>query len=182
MTREYLLNTLNRTPFALIDPRSEWDDVGFTERPIWVNSKGYGYIMCDEPCSSVEVEGVPLEKWRIIRSKLAAQTLHMEDISGTSLVELFEEITHGYFDEDEDDLCEILEGLAQLPIEQITRIYGIETFDGWQFFSTEEAFNQAYERDWCDYTWDELNDELLVEWVDRLIAEGLLNTNEQSNL
>ena len=177
MTRIEMLQALSCVPFALIDPSSEWKDIGFTERPIWVNSKGFGYIMCDEPCSTYEIEGVPLEKWKTIQFKLAEGSLRLEDIEGTSLAELFEEITHGYFDEDKENICAIIGGLAQLPIEQIARIYGIETFDGWQFFSTEEAFKNAYERDWCDYAWDELTDELLAEWIDRLIGEGLLNAN-----
>ena len=102
MTRTDMLKALSCVPFVLIDPLSEWEDIGFTERPIWVNSKGYGYIMCDEPCSSCEVDGVPLEKWKTIHQKLADGSLQLEDIEGTSLSDLLEEITHGYFDKDED--------------------------------------------------------------------------------
>lgn len=175
MTRADMLKALSRVPFALIDPPSEWEDIGFTERPIWVNAKGYGYIMCDEPCSTCEVKGVPLEKWTVIHSKLTAGTLLLEDIKGTSLVELLDEITHNYFDEEEDYLCEILEGLSHLPAEQLDHIWGVESFDGWLFFATEAAFNNAYERDWCDYAWEELSDEMLEEWISRLTDEGLLN-------
>lgn len=174
MTRIEMLQTLCRVPFALLDPLSEWEDVGFTERPIWVNSKGYGYIMCDEPCSSCEVRGVPLEKWKTIHCKLVEGSLCLEDIEGTSLVELLDEITLSDFDEEEDNLCEILSGLRSLPAEQTDRIWGIETFDGWQFFTTEAAFKKAYERDWCDYAWNELSDEILHQWIERLTDEGLL--------
>ena len=175
MTRTDMLRALSCVPFTLIDPLSEWEDIGFTERPIWVNSKGYGYIMCDEPCSSCEVDGVPLEKWKPIRQKLADGSLKLQDIEGTSLSDLLEEITYGYFDEDEDDLCNILRGLVDLPSEQLERIYGVQTDDGWQFFSTQEEFNEAYERDWCDYAWETLSDEMLEEWISRLTDEGLLS-------
>lgn len=171
MTRTEMLHALSCVPFALIDPLSEWEDIGFTERPIWVNSKGYGYIMCDEPCSSCEVDGVPLEKWKTIRQKLADGSLKLEDIEGTSLSDLLVEITHGYFDKDEDDLCEVLGGLAELPSEQLECIYGVESDEGWQFFSTQEEFNEAHERDWADVTWEELDDEMLAEWLDRLSTE-----------
>ena len=171
MTREEMLSKLRALPFALIDPSSDWEDIGFTERPIWVNSKGYGYIMCDEPCSTYEVEGVSLEKWNTIHSKLTARTLLLEDIEGTSLVELLDEITNNCFSEGSDALSEVLSGLTALPVDEIDRIYGLETYDGWQFFSTVEAFNNAFERDWCDFAWDELSDTILKEWLDRLSVE-----------
>ena len=171
MTRAEMLHALSCVPFALIDPLSEWEDIGFTERPIWVNSKGYGYIMCDEPCSSCEVDGVPLGKWKTIHQKLANGSLQLADLEGTSLSGLLEEITYGYFDEDEDDLCDILRGLVELPSDQLERIYGVQTDDGWRFFSTQEEFNRAYERDWANVTWEDLDDEMLIEWLDRLSTE-----------
>lgn len=174
MTRERMLQTLTLVTFSLIDPKRDWPDVGFTERPIWVNSKGYGYIACDEPCSTCEIEGVPLEKWETIQFKLAEGSLCLQDIEGTSLLKLLEEITFNDFDEEEDDLCELLSDLRSLPIGPIDSIWGVETFDGWQFFATEAAFRKAYERDWCDYAWDKLSDEILYQWIERLTDEGVL--------
>ena len=49
MTRDEMIQKLASVSFCLIDPSSDWKDIGFTEREIWVNAKGYGYIMCDEP-------------------------------------------------------------------------------------------------------------------------------------
>ena len=164
-----MLKALEKLPFALIWP-GNWEDIGFTERPIWVNAKGYGYIMCDEPCSSLNVEGLPLAKWFEIRSKLVEGSLQVSDIEGTSLEELLNEVTHGFFDED-DDLCEALKGLSLLPDEKIDQIWGVETFDGWEFFSTEESFKKAYERDWADERWENLPDDILSEWIDRLCEE-----------
>lgn len=172
MSREDMLQALGNVPFAFIDPQSEWEDMGFTERPIWVNAKGYGYIMCDEPCSTLIVDGVPFEKWQIILSKISNGTLQKEDIKDTSVSDLFEEVTHGYFDDDEDSICDVLSGLVQLPWKPIDHIYGVETFDGWEFFSTEEAFKKAYERDWAEVLWEDLDDSLLIEWIDRLSVES----------
>ena len=171
MTRTEMLQILSCVPFTLIDPPSEWEDIGFTERPIWVNSKGYGYIMCDEPCSTCEANGVPLEKWKTIHSKLEDRTLLLTDIEGTPLVELLDEITKGCFSEHDDELSDVLSGLTALPVDKIDCIFGLETHDGWQFFSDEETFNKAFERDWCDFSWDELSDEMMEEWLDRLSDE-----------
>lgn len=43
MKRKAMLALLADLPFAMIWPDS-WEDIGFTEREIWVNGKGYGYI------------------------------------------------------------------------------------------------------------------------------------------
>lgn len=49
MTRVENLKILKDLPYTIIWPESDWDDIGFTERELWFNSKGYGYFMCDEP-------------------------------------------------------------------------------------------------------------------------------------
>lgn len=171
MNREKLLAILSDLPFTMIWP-GNWDDIGFTERPIWVNAKGYGYIKCDEPCASIEVDGLPLEKWREVLTKLNNDTLQMSDIKETSLADLLHKVTYGYFDEDEHSLCDVLQGLLQLSDEKLDRIFGLESIDGWQFFSSEEKFNGIYERDWADEYWSDLEDDMLYEWIDRLSVES----------
>ena len=47
MTRDEMLTALGKLKYASIWP-GEWEDVGFTERELWINGLGYGYIMCDE--------------------------------------------------------------------------------------------------------------------------------------
>ena len=175
MTREDMLQKLYTVPFILIDPAREWEDIGFTERDIWVNAKGYGWISCDEPTTWCEVRCPESEKWVYIREKLSTADLSVEDIKGTDLLDLLKEITYGDFDEDCDNPCDYLKDLLSLPAEGLQWIYAMDTFDGWQFFATEEDFKKAYERDWCDVSWDELSDEMLLEWIDRLTDEGLFH-------
>lgn len=91
MNREKMLNILHTVPFALIDPPSSWKDIGFTEREIWVNAKGYGYMMCDEPTARGNVSGVERDKWQTIRKKLMEKSLTFNDIEETSLIELLDE-------------------------------------------------------------------------------------------
>lgn len=173
--RQEMLDKLHSTEFELIDPLSSWEDIGFTEREIWVNSKGYGYIMCDEPTYRGEALGVEKEKWISIRKKLKDKTLTLEDIEGTSLAELLEEISFGEHYED-DELCDYLEGLLELPETQLDFIFFLQTFDGWEFFDSEEARDNMLERDWCDYEWEELSDEMLAVWIERLTALGVLKS------
>lgn len=178
MNRQEMLDILHSVKFELIDPPSSWEDIGFTEREIWVNSQGYGYIMCDEPTYRGDVLGVDKEKWTIIRNKLKERTLAFEDIEGTSLVELLDTISFGEYCED-DDLCDYLEGLLELPEAQLDAIFFLQTFDGWEFFDSEEVRDNMLERDGCDYEWDELSDEMLAEWINRLLDEKVLSGNEE---
>lgn len=168
MTREEMLKKLSTVEFEYIDPPSDWEDIGFTERPIWVNSKGYGYMSCDDPSNACwDGQGIEQEKWSIIRKKLAEGTLEFEDVKGTILEELLDVVSYGEFYEDADP-CEYLEGLLALPENQLEHIYCMDSFDGWSFYSTEEAFDEAYKRDEYDYAWEELTDKALTCWISRL--------------
>lgn len=177
MTREEMLNLLRSVEFELIDPPSSWKDIGFTEREIWVNSKGYGYIMCDEPTRWWEGSGIEESKWNVIRTKLANDSIALADIEGTSLEDLLDEFG---FDEGWDDLRDTLLGLLDLPKSPPQNLFCLQTIDGNQFFITEGTFKKAYERDWCDYEWDELSDEMLAEWINRLLNEKILSKSEES--
>ena len=168
MNREELLNWLHALSFNYIDPSSDWEDIGFSERPIWVNSKGYGFLSCDDPSEVCwEGSGVSQEKWFSIRDKLSKGELLYSDIQGTSLVDLMSEIVWETLEHDAN-INDYLEGLLGLPEEELNAIYAMNSWDGWDFFSTEEEFKNAYERDWCDIAWDELGDDELLEWYKRL--------------
>ena len=168
MLREEMLNKLHTLDFQYIDPPSDWKDIGFTERPIWVNSKGYGYLSCDDPSDNYWVgKGIEQEKWETIRKKLANGTLQFEDIEDTILKELLDVVSYGEFYEDADP-CEYLDGLLELPAGHLDQIYCMDSLDGWRYYSTEEEFNKAYGRDEYDYAWDELADDVLACWIDRL--------------
>ena len=168
MTREEMLNKLHSINFQYIDPPSEWKDIGFTERPIWVNAKGYGYLSCDDPTDNFyECSGVEQEKWNNIRTKLKDGILQYEDVEGTSISELLDVISFGEYCEDENP-CNYLMELLTLSENQIEKIYCIQEFEGWIYFDSEEEFKKAYERDEFDYAWDDLSDEMLNCWVNRL--------------
>ena len=164
MTREQMLKKLKSLDFSYIDPLPEWTDVGFTERPIWINSKGYGYLSCDDPSDMYWIgEKVEQHKWKSIRKNLREGTLARKDIEGTSLVELLEDIAL------DDNVCEYLEGILDLPdILKEDFIYVMNSIEGYVFFESKQKFDDAYKRDWCDYSWDELDNEILKEWINRI--------------
>ena len=43
--------------------------------------------------------------------------------------------------------------------------------DGWYFFETEEDLIKAFEMDYCDSAWDEMDEHELSEWCTRLFEE-----------
>ena len=172
MNREELLKWLHALSFSYIEPKSDWDDIGFTERPIWVNSKGYGFLACDDPSDACWIgNGVKQEKWYFIRSKILKRELLYSDIQGTSLVDLLDTMTwftpYTKF-ELSDNITEYLQDLLDLPERELQNIYGMADFAGWLFFESEIEYRQKYERNWCDVAWDELEYNELLEWYKRL--------------
>ena len=168
MTREEMLIKLRSVEFSYIDPLPDWEDIGFTERPIWVNAQGYGYLSADDPSDQYWI-GAALEqiKWDEIRKKLSEGTLQMDDIYGTSLVDLLEEQTYGCVDV--ESINEDLQKILELPDSLLDCIYAMNSIDGWIYFASEQEFKKAYERDWCDYSWEELDEKILACWIERLL-------------
>lgn len=174
MTRDAMLAMLHELSFAYVD---YLPDADFTERPLWVNAKGYGYLSCDDPSDCCwDGKGLNPEKWLDIRTKLVNRNLLLSDLDGTSLLELLDVMYCDNFPEDEDP-SEYLEGLLSLTDEPPAHIYCMNSVEGWQFFATEVHFKEAYERDWCDYAWEELSDEILAVIIRQLIDDGILNAN-----
>ena len=110
MTRESMLNILSQVSFNVLWPDDSWEDLDFTESPIWINNKGYGYYACDEPNVYYRVSRIPDDKWKQIRQKLTEGTLSSDDLKGTSLA-------NTYFSEwlDEPGACERFSSLLELP-------------------------------------------------------------------
>lgn len=118
MNKKQILKKLSGLHYNFIWPDSAWEDVGFTERPLWINNKGWGYIMCDEPCDFGKIEAISEDKWKIIKEKLQNKMLKYKVIENTSLIEL-EIISYNYGEakKDEDSLNYDLRNLLSLPDE-----------------------------------------------------------------
>ena len=169
MDRISILNVLSKLRFCVLWP-GDWDDIGFTERPIWVCREGYGYFFDDEPCSFTTIEGITQAQVKEIKEKLAHGLLTVEDIKCSP----FECINT--FD-DTDYLAEILEDLAGLPDSFSDCIYCGEDSDGWSFFNSEVALIEAFSKDSKHYNfgekWADMDDAHLTAWYERLFVEQL---------
>ena len=72
---------------------------------------------------------------------------------------------------DEEPLESFLDGIAASTISNKETLFCGEDLDGWYFFETEEDLIQAFEIDYCDRSWDEMDEEELSEWCTRLFEE-----------
>lgn len=169
VNREEMLKVLSGIDFRFVWP-GNWEDIDFTERPIWINKNGYGYISCDEPCGNWELRSFTDEKWHEIRDKLERGSLTADDLVGSSFEDetwIWESIN------DSDDVCKLLKGLKNLPDKLDESFYCVSTFDGYDFFASYEEFKESFKRDDCDYEWKELSDDVLKLWIERLNAGEL---------
>lgn len=171
LSREEMLDKLHSVEFQYLWP-GDWKDIGFTEREIWVNSKGYGYLSCDEPNGSCWYgDGLSKSEWLRIKEKLENETLEFSDFQGTCLENALNELYVCGYDPDDDysEPNKVLKTLLDLRNGAVGKLYACLEEDGPVFFDNEEEFRKFYERDWCDYAWDELEDDILEKWVERLV-------------
>ena len=169
MTREEMLKELHSLNCRIFWPGA-WDDIGFTEHQMWVNSKGYGYFYCDEPNTIYKARCIPAEKWKAIRSAISNDMLTSEDIAGTSLADMC------FFEDEESFSNEWVKQLLSLPEKLGAFYYCAATVDGPCYFSTEKELLNFLKRDWCDTYWEDLDDETLALWITRL-HKGALEWN-----
>lgn len=166
MTRTEIINKLSALRFCVLWPGG-WDDIGFTERPIWINHEGYGYYFDDEPCSFAIINGLDPAAVCVIKDKLKSGELAYSDIKDTPLDEFFEM--------DEDSFMDYAQELANLPDSFDCCIYCGADLDGWSFYSTEEELIAAFSKDSSNYNfgvkWVDMDDALLQVWHDRLFTE-----------
>ncbi len=170
MTRKKMLDALGKLKFALIWP-GNWEDVGFTEREIWVNSIGFGNIMSDEPTQYWKGPGLGKEKWSEVKEKIGSKSLTYNDIDGTSLVEMLNVIYSEYDSFGNSfQLCEDLSNLAKTNYPE-RYFYALAMPEGTLYFGNEKEFKNAYERNWADKAWKDMDDAILCEWIKRLRTE-----------
>lgn len=166
MTRKEMLEYLDQVSFNVLWPDDSWDDLGFTESPIWIDNKGYGYYSCDEPNLYYKASCIPNDKWKQIRQKLAEGSLSLDDVKGTSLANM-------YFFEwlDEPGFCERFSSLLELPETLANDFYLAEVCaDEVGTFATVEEMAAAIHEVHDNYfkKWKELSDDMLGVWVERI--------------
>ena len=119
--------------------------------------------MCDESNIYYQAKTPSHDLWCVIRGKMRTKTLTAADIEDTSLkgLNLLCEL-------DGADLCETLQAILKLSEQIADYYYCTEKDDKAVFFASADQFWTFIARDWCDVQWNELTDEQLAIWVDRL--------------
>lgn len=168
MTREETLRQLCRLRYCVLWPRN-WEDIGLTERPIWINEAGYGYFSDDEPCRFLEIKNLSKDVLRSIKNWLANNKLTPENIKGTALDQsafVWDDFVNA------EELARFLGELEESPFRNKESFFCGECFGGWEFFNTENELIQAFSKDY-DYgeLWENMNDEELSVWFARLFEE-----------
>ncbi len=168
MSRDEMLEQLSRLRFCVLWPEN-WEDVGFTERPLWVNKKGYGFYSCDEPCTFKQIENLTPDFIRCVRQKKSDGVLTIEDLKDSPL-----DTSPFVYDKfvDEERIESFLDDLAASTISNKETFFCGEDMEGWAFFETEEDLIKAFEMDCCDRSWNEMGEEELSKWCFRLFEEA----------
>ena len=182
MDRKTIIEKLSRLRFCLFYP-GDWDDIGFTERQIWINSVGYGYISDDVPCRFVELNNLTDDLLASIKTKLLKNDLSIEDLRGTTFEDLF-------YDFNQDGFNYLKPDLLRLPdhCNSNGSLFCGETFDGWLFFDTEEEligyFEELFTSTDGNYgmEWQEMDDNLLSCWYTRIFEEEWMKEKDYHDL
>jgi len=182
MTRNEMLNILNNLPYTLIWP-GNWDDILGTERELWINNLGYGYIYCDEPTAHWAGElQLDKNKWEDIKTKIEKRVLTFDDIKETGLENLLNGLSYNEYDfENCADLINDLSNLLFLENGPFGKIYALQTFETVMYFNSESLFKREFEKDWADEYWNDMDDELLKTWINRLKNENNSELQEWKN-
>ena len=125
MTREEKLSKLQSLRFCVFWP-GRWEDIGFTERPIWINSFGYGYYSDDEPCSFLVIENINEDIVKEVKERLDKGILTDEWLNNTPFKSL------NIF-EDEEYFDSILDSFEELPDHVNGKLFCGQIFEGWLF-------------------------------------------------
>ena len=164
MKKKDILDKLQRLRFCILWP-GNWEDVGFTERPIWINSDGFGYCSCDEPCCFFELHNCTDAFVKQIKEKLSEGELTQDDLKGSPL-----DVPALDFYYNEEWLESFLDEYSKSTAYNCDRVFCGEGFDCWYFFETEEDLIQEFERlhyD-CFEAWENMSYSQLSAWNERL--------------
>jgi len=176
-----MLHKLNKLRYCVFWPGG-WDDIGFTERPIWASSEGYGYIMDDEPCSFYVIKDLDVagELKKELLSKIDNNELTFDDIERTPLIEIpvvYENIS-------DECLDNYLWFVKYILMHDKDCFFCSSTYDGLELFDTEAEMIGTLENRACfdngGIKWAEMKNNELEAWCERLFGGGKNDTMETS--
>lgn len=168
--RSEMLNTLKKVEFCYIWPPSDWEDIGFTERPIWVNGLGYGYVVCDDIIGHYAGRGPTEELWERIKLYIEREEVTLESIKGEFLSELIDGLELC----DDEEVNDCLKEMVEADIGACNYLLALNGLDETVFMPLDkeedwnDKFKQYVDRDYADYYWNDMSDEELEEWIKRI--------------
>lgn len=170
MTREEMLNKLhNINPgVELVALSSEYA----LERT-FVSSKGcaYDWVSFDEPWPAVKITDLTNDQLDLIKNKLSNKSLSKADLKGSQLLAMFEA------NESDIDICDAFIGLQNIILGDENALFVLlddsAVTPQFNFYSDYTLFSNAFEDIFMcvDTEWEELGDEDLMSWIDRLESE-----------
>lgn len=170
MTREEMLNKLHsiNPGVELVALTSEYA----LERT-FVSSKGcaYDWVSFDEPWPAVKITDLTNDQLDLIKNKLSNKSLTKDDLKGSQLLAMFEA------NESDIDICDAFIGLQDIILDDDSTLFVLlddsENVPIFNFYSDYTLFSNAFEDIFIcvDTEWEELSDEDLMSWVDRLESE-----------
>lgn len=170
MKRSEMITQLKALRFSVLWPEN-WKDIGFTERPIWINAHGFGYYSDDEPCNFVIIEGITDKDIADLKRKIHEGNVSINEIKSSPFGAV------NVFDDDEY-MEEIVNDFLFLPDHVDQNVFCGNTFDGWCFFSSEEELIDAFDKGdkfWGGEAWENMNDEELSRWYERVFGNSKLD-------
>lgn len=176
MTREKMLSQLRKLRFC-----AYWSgvDVGFNERPVKIDSKGYCCYSFDEPCNFIIIKSIPIENLNSAFCGIEEEMLYDDNFDLTAI---YEHILEPLKIKTIEDI-----GISNSlePIEMVRLLYDLKQFlkdkslksslvfcgdsmGDWLFFDNEEALIDSFAREmtYYDGEWEDLSDEELLEWIE----------------
>lgn len=168
MTREEMLNILHN-----INPGVEL--VALTSEHAlertFVCGRGFAYewVSFDEPWPAIRISDLTNIQLSLIKDKLRNKSLSKDDLKSSQLLSMFEEYGG------DTDICDACIGLQDIDLENdlfvLCNIYADEPT--YTFYSDYALFVKDFEEKYIhvDTEWQELNDENLISWINRLEYE-----------
>lgn len=167
MTREEMLNKLhNINPgVELVALTSEYA----LERT-FVCSKGFAYdwVSFDELWPAIKISDLTNSRLSLIKDKLRNKNLSKDDLKGSQLLSMFEA------NSSDTDICDAFIGLQDIVLGKENDLFVLcdiyADSPTYTFYSDYTLFVKAFEEKYMrvDTEWQELNDEDLMSWIDRL--------------
>mgnify|MGYP000491644776 CR=1 FL=1 len=171
MNREEMLKKLHEVSFCAVATVATMD-MGLQFD--YINSEGAGTgLGAFGGWPAFILRQIEYSQWKIIREKVASDTLCIDDLIGTDLENLANAIK-GFHQDQFDNLSCTFANLTMLPDKLTDSFYCRYDLRAWDdtpdFFEKEIDFLEEFDSIYCGelQIWDDMGDDELKEWLERI--------------